>query len=205
MGFLSASIAYTRYRIMDEVPETLWSEITDRLKKKGFREIENTAQERGFGWVCFDEMLDSEWVTAPPQKADFLAFGLRLDTRRLPAAVLNKHFKIALKEKMKQFAEQGTNFITRNQKKELRDQIKAKLMTRTMPIPAVFDVVWDTREGLVFLASNREKIRELFTDLFLQTFELHLEPLTPYFTAQRMLPPRQAEMLDDLEPTGFGA
>jgi DNA recombination-dependent growth factor C len=204
LGFLSASIAYTRYRIMDEIPESLYTEVMYRLKRKAFREIENTSQERGFGWVCFDEMLDNEWNTSMPQKGEFLAFALRLDTRRLPAAVLNKHFKLAVREKKKELAEQGTKHKTQNQKKELKDQVREKLLARTMPVPAVFDVVWDIRENLVYLASNRDKVRELFTDLFLQTFELNLEPLTPYFLARQMLGEEQAAKLDNLEPSEFG-
>ncbi|MGM0609512.1 MAG: recombination-associated protein RdgC [Thermodesulfobacteriota bacterium] len=204
MGFLSTTIAYTRYKIIEEIPESLWPDILNRLKKKAFREIENTSQERGFGWVCFDEMLDSEWAVSVPEKAEFLAFALRLDTRRVPAAVLNKHFKIAQKEKIKQLAEQGKKFLPRTQKKELRDQVRAKLLARTLPVPAIFDVIWDTNEQTVYLASNRDKVKELFTDLFLQTFELNLEPMSPYFLAQKMLTPERTKQLDDLEPTIFG-
>jgi DNA recombination-dependent growth factor C len=94
--------------------------------------------------------------------------------------------------------------MTQNQKKELKDQVREKLLARTMPVPAVFDVVWDIRENLVYLASNRDKVRELFTDLFLQTFELNLEPLTPYFLARQMLGEEQAAKLDNLEPSEFG-
>ncbi len=205
MGFLSTSIAYTRYRIMDDIPDSLWPDIVNRLRSKAFLEIENTSQERGFGWVCFDEMLDSEWSTAMPQKGEFLAFALRLDTRRVPTAVLNKHFKLAQHEKLKQIKEQGGQFLTKTQKKELRDQVRAKLLAYTMPVPAVFDVAWDTGDNLVYLASTRDKVRELFTDLFLQTFELNLEPLNPYFLGLQMLSSERAQKLESLEPTIFGA
>ena len=39
-----------------------------------------------------------QWRSAPPEKGAYLAFALRLDTRRIPPAVLKKYVTIALRE-----------------------------------------------------------------------------------------------------------
>lgn len=203
MGFISASTSFTRYRIIEEIPDTLWPELTDRLKKNAFQDIDHTADERSFGWVCFDDMLDPEWVTAPPEKGEFVTFGLRLDTRRTSAAVMKKHFTMALNQEMARMEKEGKKFVSRDRKKELREQTKLKLMARSLPVPAVFDVVWNIRTNVVYLSSSQAKLRSLFEDIFTMTFDLHLEPLTPYYLALSKLDEDQQQALDKLEPTEF--
>lgn len=203
MGFFSASTSFTRYRIMGEVPETLWPEVPDRLKRNAFQDIDHTADERSFGWVCIDDMLDPSWRTAPPEKGEFMTFALRLDTRRISAAVMKKHYTIALNEEQERMEKDGKKFVSRDRKRELKDQTKLRLLARTFPVPAVFDVVWNTQTNVVYLSSIQGKLRSLFEDHFALTFDLHLEPLTPYYQAVDMLGENRQRMLDDYEPAIF--
>ena len=97
MGFMSASVGLTRYRIVEEdIPSSLWHEVEDRLKRNSFRDIDASAEERSFGWVSFDNMLDPDFILCPPEKGPYLTFTLRLDTRRVPPAVMKKHFAVAV-------------------------------------------------------------------------------------------------------------
>ena len=98
MSFLKASTSFTRFRIIDDVPAELWPAIPEKLRQFAFLDIDDIAEERAFGWTNFDDMLDTEWKLSPPEKADYLTFSLRLDTRRIPPAVLRKHTRIALRE-----------------------------------------------------------------------------------------------------------
>jgi DNA recombination-dependent growth factor C len=204
LGFMSASVGLTRYRIVEEdIPSSLWHEIEDRLKRNAFRDIDGSAEERSFGWVSFDNMLDPDFALCPPEKGPYLTFTLRLDTRRIPPAVMKKHVTVALNQAMQAMREQGKKFLTKEQKTEIREQVELRLRARSLPIPACFDVVWDTTAQEVWIASTQSKLTELFEELFTHTFGLHLEPLTPYFQALKDLgPARQAE-LDGFEPTLF--
>lgn len=204
MGFLSAGASFTRYRIIEEIPETLWAEIADRLRKNAFKDIDHTADERSFGWVCFDDMLDAEWRTAPPQKGEFVTMGLRLDTRRIPPAVFKKHLTLALADEMDRMEQtKGKRYVSRDRKTEIKEQVALKLRARTLPIPAQFDVVWNIQTGVIYLASVQSKLRALFEDMFTMTFDLHLEPMTPYYQALAVLGEERARALEDLEPTEF--
>ena len=98
MSFLKSSTSFTRFRLVDEVPADLWAAIPDKLKQFAFQDIDDIPQERSFGWVNFDDMLDTTWRLSPPEKADYITFSLRLDTRRIPPAVLKKHTRIAVQE-----------------------------------------------------------------------------------------------------------
>lgn len=203
MGLLSASCSFTRFRILDPVPQELWGQIPAKLKQYAIQDIDDIPEERAWGWTCFEDMLDTSWQSSPPEKGEYLSFALRLDTRRIPTAVLKKHLQLALHKEELQNREQGKKFISRERRTELRDQVRLRLLGRFLPIPAVFDVVWNTSTNLVYLASTQTKVAELFMNHFTLSFDLHLEPLTPYSLATTMLDEQAMTKLDMLQPTSF--
>ena len=203
MGLLSASCSFTRFRILDPVPQELWGQIPAKLKQYAIQDIDDIPEERAWGWTCFEDMLDTSWYSAPPEKGEYLTFALRLDTRRIPTAVLKKHLQIALHKEELHNKEQGKKFISRDRRTELRDQVRLRLLGRFLPIPAIFDVVWNTSTNIVYLASTQTKVTELFMNHFTLSFDLHLEPLTPYSLATTMLDEPAMTKLDMLQPTSF--
>ncbi|ABM27803.1 recombination-associated protein RdgC [Nitratidesulfovibrio vulgaris] len=203
MSFLNASTSFTRFRILDPVPSALWPTIPDKLRQFSFRDIDDTSDERAWGWVCFDDMLDSQWRTAPPEKGEFLAFSLRLDTRRIPAAVIKKYTALSLRDEEERNKQQGKKFISRERKKELKEQVKLRLLSRFLPIPAEFNVVWATTSNMVYFASTQSKMCDLFMEYFTLTFDLHLEAMTPYQLAASMLDENAMSRLDIIEATQF--
>ena len=201
MSFLKSSTSFTRYRITDPVPSSLWTEITDRLRNNGFRDIDELPEERYVGWTAFEDMLDVTFTTNPVEKGVYLAFCLRLDTRRVPPAVLKKHTAIALRKEEAQMREMGKKFVSRERRKELKEQVALKLRMRFLPIPAEFQAVWNTAENLVYFASTQQKMLDTFEDIFVRTFELHIVPLSPYELAVSTI--KDTLRLDTLEPTQF--
>lgn len=203
MSILSASLGLTRYRIIEDVPDELLRQVPEKLQQFCMVDIDGTADERSFGWTNMDDMLDLNWTQSPPEKGQYLTFSLRLDTRRIPPAVLKKHNTIALNKELAHNKEQGKNFVSRDRKKEIKEQVTLRLRARTLPIPAVFDIIWNPSENRVYLATTNAKVRALFEDYFTLTFDLHLEPLTPFFMAMDVLGEDAAPKLENLEPTIF--
>ena len=203
MSFQKASSSFTRFRIIDDIPADLWASIPEKLRQYAFIDIDDIAEERAFGWTSFDDMLDTEWKLSPPEKGDFLTFSLRLDTRRIPPAVLRKHVRLALRDEEERIKALGKKFIGRERKKEIQEQVKLRLMGRFLPIPAEFQVVWNMRSGRVYFASPQTKMIEMFLDLFTRTFELRLEQLLPYSLALAMFGEEISAKLDDVQSTKF--
>ncbi len=199
MGILSSSLSLARYRVVEEVPDDLLGRIPDLLLEHRFQEIDETNDERGFGWVCFDDLLDTEWKTAIPGKGSYLTFALRLDTRRIQPAVMKKYYRCALEEAYQEQKAKGHKFLSRDYKKEIHERVRQYLLGKTLPVPAVFDVVWDLNRHVIYFCSINAKVRELFEDHFTRSFELHLEPQTPYFLARHLLDAPEREQLDNLE------
>jgi len=187
MGILSASVSLSIYKVKEKVEDSIFQNVLDRLRQFSFQEIENLSVERGFGWVSSEDWLDSHFASSP-FKGNYLVFSLRLDTRRVSPAVLKKHYTLALQELLNQKKKEGKNFISKEEKKELKENIKLKLLSKTLPVPAVFDVSWDMLKNLVYFSSTREKVKELFVDLFVRTFEIHLIPCDPLNMALEKLP-----------------
>lgn len=206
MGFLGSSASFTRFRITDEVTRELLNQIPGLLKQHAFQDIDNLPEERSFGWVNFDDMLDTRWHESPPEKGHYFCFSLRLDTRRVPAGVMKKHVLVALKEEEQRNREQGRKFISRERKKELREQVRLRMMSRFLPVPAEFNVVWNLEKNLVYLACTQGKVVDLFSEYFTKSFNLHLDLLTPYGLAVAQLSESGEsgiEALDNLSPSSF--
>jgi DNA recombination-dependent growth factor C len=200
---LSASLGLTRYRVVEDIPDSLWREAPKLLQDNAFRDIDDTVDERSFGWCNLDNMLDMAWADSPPEKGHYLCFSLRLDTRRIPPAVFKKHVMIALAQELAQAKAEGKAFLSKDRRREIKDQVMLRLRARSLPIPAVFDAVWNTQSGRILFCSTNSKAKGLFEDHFQLTFGLTLEPLTPFFLAMDMLGEAAASRLETLEPTSF--
>ena len=203
MGFLNASCSFTRFSIVDPVPDELWGDIPDLLRKGALLDIDELPEMQATGWVCFEDYLDTKWVTAPPHKGAYMAFSLRIDTRRIPAGVIRKHVTLALKKEKLANLAQGKTYISKERKKEIKEQVTLRLRQRFLPVPAEINVVWSIRKNEVWLASVQNKVIELFMQLFLDTFQLHLQQLTPSALAIQLMGEGQVETIDRIEATVF--
>lgn len=202
MGFVSSSSSFTRFRSLDTLDDKQIINIPDNLKKFAFTDIDDLPEIRSFGWVNFDDFLDSAWLESPPQKGEYFVFSLRLDTRRIPVGVVKKHLLLALREEKSRLAD-GQNFISRERKKEIRDQVMLKLRQRFLPVPAVFDVIWNIRKNEIWFASTQEKMIDLFMECFLTTFNAHLEQLGPAALAEGLAGDSVSAKIEALEPAKF--
>lgn len=207
--FSSGAVSMTRFRIAESVTRELLNEVPQRLKQFAFLLIDDIAEERGWGWANIDDMLDTEWKASPPEKGEFFAFTLRVDRRRIPSAIMKKEVTIALREEEERAKEQGRKFVSRDRKNELRAQVKLRLLTRTMPVPASFEVVWNTNTGIVYFTSTSARVVQLFMNQFTLSFGLQLEPLSAYALADRLFDfeanPSLERALDGMVPTAFVA
>ncbi len=97
----------------------------------------------------------------------------------------------------------GKKYISKDRKKEIIEQVKLRLRARTLPIPAVFEVIWDHANKTIYFASTQRKIIDLFSEYFVRSFNVAIEQMLPYTLAQKILGAGCEEELDSLEPTTF--
>ena len=177
---LSAStLNVTKLRIVSDATSRLVKVHVDaltRLRVRRFQPIDDTAEERSFGWCAWGDLTDTEWTaTIPEIGGTYLAFALRIDLRKIAPTLLKKELSLALKDEEARNREQGKKFINRERKAEIKAQVKLRLMARALPTPKSIGVVWDTVNDTVYFLSTNDKEVALFCELFTGTFNLELQ------------------------------
>lgn len=188
MGILANTVSICQFQVLGEPPETdLFSWAGERLAGNAFRPIDQTAEEQSLGWVHLDDFRASDF--AAPQvflRDHYLTFSLRRDARRVPAPLLRAYRQQAEDEFLA--ANPGLQRVPKQKREEIKEAVYGALLVRTLPVPAVFDVIWDTRRGLVTCAAVSAKATELLAGLFKQTFEgLRLLAYHPFARAERVV------------------
>lgn len=150
----------------------------DKLKQFAFQPIDELKTEtKGVGWTSFDDMLDTAWSSSGPEYGEWLCFALRVDTRKIPAAVLKKHLAEAYKDELEKLQVEGKNFISRGRKKELKEQVQLRLLSQIQPAPMVVDLALDTSTGLLYASTVSNPLLETLTDYLKTSFDMEPEEL----------------------------
>jgi len=166
----------TRYRVLEEPPETLTDEyITERLTKNAFVDIEHAPEERSLGWVEFLNHLDCNFNPATYRFGGMLVFTLRLDTRKVPGKTVSRYYAI----REAQVIEQTGRRPNSRSKRQLKEAVQSELLQRALLSTELMEAAWLFRENELWLAATGEKRRETFEELWSRTFGLSLQMLVP--------------------------
>lgn len=187
MGILSNSVSISQFMVAGEIPATdLFTWASEHLAKNGFRPIDQGIEELSVGWVHTGNHRESSFAAPADFWHDhYLAFSLRQDRRRLPAALLKAYLQVAEHEFLA--ANPGLRWVPKQKKQELRDNVRAALLAKTLPVPAVFDAVWDTRSGLLTFASLGRPAMDAFDAHFKKTFPgVRLVAVHPFARAEQV-------------------
>ena len=176
MSLMKQSIPLTVYRAESLLLASITSE---KLKQFAFRSIDNVPEEKAWGFVNIDNMFDTEWSSSVPEKGPYIAFGFRVDVRRIPPAILKKHVAAKVREEIDHLQTQGKKFLTKGRKGEIREHCKNLLLSKTEPRPSMYGVAVDMSTGLVYVASTSKSVLELLEKHMETAFGGELERLYP--------------------------
>ena len=176
MTLIKSSIPLTVYRA--ESP--LLANITgDAIRRFAFRSIDNVPEEKACGFVNCDDMFDTEWINSIPEKGHYMAFGFRVDVRRIAHAILKKHVAAKVREEIENLQTQGKKALSKGRKGEIREHCKNMLLSKTEPRPSMYGVAVNMSTGLVYVASTSKPVLELFEKCMESAFGGELERLYP--------------------------
>lgn len=197
MGIMSNTISIYQYEVLGDFPEgdlRLW--IQQCLEKNRFEPIDTVPDGEAVGWVRFDEHTGSDFGSFDAFSFEhYCLFTLRKDVRKVPAALLKnlveKECGHWLKERPK------LHKVPAGKKREIRENIHASLLARSLPDPSAVDVLWNTETGTVTVANIGVKVLDFVEDEFAKTFEgLSLSPIHPIRRAEKVLPAEHLDALD---------
>ncbi|NOR50623.1 MAG: exonuclease, partial [Desulfuromonadales bacterium] len=149
--------------------------------------IEQTSEELSTGWVQLDDYQESDFAGLQTFQHDhYLAFSLRRDQRKLPTTLVKPYLLKAEQEWLA--ANPQFKRVPKQQREDLRDAVRGSLFAKTLPTPAIYDVIWDTRSNLVTFSSLGTNTLDLFVDHFKKSFDgLRLVPLHPFARAGQVI------------------
>ncbi|HQI00191.1 MAG TPA: recombination-associated protein RdgC [Deltaproteobacteria bacterium] len=199
MGIMSNTVSIYQYEVAGDVPKkdrTQW--IGKCLEDNRFEPIDATPDPESVGWVRFDEHTNSDFSTPGAFSfEDYCIFTLRKDVRKVPAALLKNLVEKECGEWLKERPKLSK--VPFQRKREIRENIQAALLAKSLPNPSVCDVLWNTRTNIVTIASISTKLLDFIEDEFCKTFEvLSLVPIHPIRRAERVLPEEHRQAIDRL-------
>jgi DNA recombination-dependent growth factor C len=204
MGLLSGSVSISRYRIEGIEPENLVDMVKENLKKNRFPEIEDETTEFISGWTSFSNSFSADFENHKFQIMNYFIFSLRIDKKSVPSKAVKKHVAI---ESSKKLAESDKSFLTKSEKKEIKENVIEMLMSRIPSKPDIYDLVWDIEKREVWFFTGLKAACEELEALFSKSFGLRLVRLFPYSLAEMCcdLTPDEKDAFLKLTPTSFRA
>ncbi|MGX9726959.1 MAG: recombination-associated protein RdgC [Candidatus Electronema sp. VV] len=200
MGLLAGSASFTRFTVEGELPGNAWDFIAEQVAKHSFKDIDDTLDELSIGWVSVGDMFDSRFAYGSYAAGDYVTLAMRVDERKVSGAVLKK---FAAKEEARIKEEKDLRRLSRTVRLEIKERIKAELMRKSPPVPAVYDFCWNVPKGTVLFFSNGRKPLALLEELFKETFGLSLVMQVPWTSALQLLDEQAAAKLETLQPASL--
>ena len=188
MGILNNTVSICQFQVLGAFPATdLAAWVGEGLARDGFRSIEQTSEELSTGWVQLDDYQESGFDGLHTFQHDhYFAFSLRRDQRKLPTALVKPYFIKAEQEWLT--ANPQFKRVPKQQREDLRDAVRGSLFAKSLPVPAIYDAVWDTRSNLITFSSLGTVVVDLFVEQFKKSFDgLRLVPVHPMVRAGQVI------------------
>jgi len=195
MSLLQGTLSLRRFLVLGPVPTE--ADLQEGLRQDAFRPFEDGLEEERLGWCDWRNLLitppDQDWVG----QDRFAIFGLRIDSRKVPGALLKAQVELRLQSLQK---DKDLAFVGKEARISLADEVKAELLLKVLPTPKISEVAWDLKGGMLWTTASSTKVQSALIGLFIKSFGCELQPLAPLLLAGRLLPSVPVESLMGLDP-----
>ena len=177
MGFLSATQSISRYHILDTFDTEPMEQVRNGLIQHAIPKMDNEYEEISAGWTSFESPYMPDFNQFSFVFGSYFLFSLRIDKKSIPAKLVHKQMALEIEKKK---ADSGRDFISKNEKAEIKETIMDVLMHKMPAIPNVYDVLWDYEAKTLFLLTTQKAANEFFETIFFKSFNLKPVRLFPY-------------------------
>jgi recombination associated protein RdgC len=202
MGLLSSAVSITRYRVEGKIESPVTEAVAKALKRNAISDIDENAAEKSVGWTSFGNPFTPNFEGSYFSFGSLFVFALRVDRKSIPAKLLKKFLTI---ETSKRLEKTRRRFLSKDEKKALKEKVITDLAMRVPSTPNVYDLIWNYEKADVCFFSNLRSSNEELESLFKQSFNLTLIRIFPYTAADLMsdLSDHERDVLISLSPTRF--
>lgn len=195
MSLLQGGFSLKRFVVLGPVPDL--ADLQAGLVQDQFRPFQDGIEEERMGWCDWRNPLitppEINWV----EQERYYVMSLRIDTRRVPAALLKAHVDLRLQAMQK---EKDLAFIGKEARVSLQDEVKLELLRKVVPSPKAYEVAWDRKGGVVLTTAASVKAQGALFSLFIKSFGCELHAIGPMVLASRVNPSLPIEGLMALDP-----
>jgi hypothetical protein len=195
MSLLSSSVSITRYKVHGKIKVPIIDTVTNGLINNTISEIDNRVLDKAVGWTSFDSPFQPDFSGSSFVYSNYFVFSLRIDKKNITSKVLKKHYTI---EAAKRMAESGRDYLSKTEKKLVKDHVINVLSLRIPATPNIYDTVWNYEESSLWFFSNLKAANEELETHFSKSFNLSLIRLFPY-TAADLSPNISDSQRDELQ------
>lgn len=200
MGLLSNNVSLMRYQVLGQLPEPLMETLARLLTQNAIVEIDDEDMDQSMGWTSFEDPFTPNFAGSSFVIGSHFIFSFRIDKKAIPSKVVTKRYRLEVKNRLK---ENGKEFLSRNEKKQIKEEVLRQLALRIPATPNIFDVLWNYEKSVLWFFSTQKSANEAFEIFFTKTFKLNLIRRFPYTAAQNFLSDIETDLLNKLTPTRF--
>ncbi|SLM29526.1 conserved hypothetical protein [Desulfamplus magnetovallimortis] len=177
MSLLSSSLSVARYKVAGKIEDPVMETVAEGLKKNAITTIEDEYAEITIGWTPFESDFEPDFDKFTFTYGHYFIFSMRIDKKSVPSKIIKKYVAIEIAKKLK---EDGREFLSKNEKTDIRDAVTEKLMRQIPSTPNIYNVLWDNENSSVMLFSTQKAANEEFETFFSRSFKLKLVKLFPF-------------------------
>jgi recombination associated protein RdgC len=172
MGFLSTTLSVSRYHIQNTFDSEPMEQVRQGLIKNALPKLENEYEEISAGWTPFESPYLPDFEKFSFVFGSYFLFSLRIDKKSIPAKLVQKQMAMEIEKKKEK---SGRDFVSKNEKSEIKEMVMDVLMHKMPSIPNVYDILWNYESADLFLLTTQKAANEFFETIFLKSF--HLKPI----------------------------
>jgi recombination associated protein RdgC len=200
MGLLSSNVSITRYQVLGQLADPLMDTLTRLLTQNAIVEIDDEDMDQSAGWTSFEDPFTPDFNGSTFVMGSQFIFSFRMDKKAIPSKVVNKRYRQEITKRLK---ESGKEFLSRNEKKQIKEDVIRELSLRIPATPNVYDVLWNYEKTSLWFFSTQKSANEAFEVFFTKSFKLNLVRRFPYTAALESLEDSEKDMLNRLTPSHF--
>ena len=200
MSLLSNFASITRYKVHGKMKSPVLENVADGLAKNTISEIDNQISDMAVGWTSFEKPFQPDFSGSLFVYGEYFVFSLRIDKKNIASKILKKHYTV---EAAKRLADSGREYLSKSEKKMIKDHVINTLSLRIPATPNIYDLVWHHEDSTVWFFSNLKAANEELETLFSKSFDLSLIRMFPYTSTflSTDISDSQRDELDKISPT----
>lgn len=180
MAFENGSVSYRMFYVTRAMPEDAVALFAEHAAPP----IKTLSDGEIHGWVSGRHLLDRVITKDNAYYGGFLRLTLMKAEKKIPESLLRAECRM---EELARAEAQGKAYLTRSERKDIKDEITSRLLPEMPPILKGIPFVYDERDGVIYAGALSEKQMDAFMIYFSQTLGFSLIPVLPETAAAKRL------------------